>query len=469
MEEYIEKLLSQIRCKKARPYIEAEIRGHIEDQITENMSNGMTKDDATVNAVKDMGDPIEVGISMDKIHKPMIAWKMLLIVGIISVLAILVQWKFVLNINNNIANFGSITHATQVDGVFTSDGGVIENIMDYHYSIGEFVRDIIVGLIVMSLLYFLDYTFIAKYARIIGCAMMICGLYTVMFGVEVNGAHYYIMNIPISAASFMMFFIPIYGAILYKYRGGGIGSIFKCIVWLIIPVFVTLRIPSTGVAGIMMVCMLTQLTTAVCKGWFKVNKKICIASLWSIFMLLPIIILFVMASLHMFADYQMARLRSWLSLSGESSYMITQIRAYTNDVNLFGKSAKDIIGQIPDLNRDYVFTYVLNTYGSIAAMLVIAVLAVLIVCIFGAAIRQKNELGLVMGVGCGMVLLMNAVINILCAIGILPPASSFLPFFSAGGSNLILCYAFIGIVMSIYRYKNVYPKYKVVDKKMANI
>lgn len=225
MEEYIENLLSQIRCKKARPYIEAEIRGHIEDQITENMSNGMTKDDATVNAVKDMGDPIEVGISMDKIHKPMIAWKMLLIVGIISVFAILVQWRFLLNINNNIVNFGSITHATQVDGVFTSDGGAIENIMDYHYSIGEFVRDIIVGLIVMSLLYFLDYTFIAKYARIIGCAMMICGLYSVMSGVVVNGAHYYIMNISISAASFMMFFIPIYGAILYKYRGGGIGSI----------------------------------------------------------------------------------------------------------------------------------------------------------------------------------------------------------------------------------------------------
>lgn len=117
MEAYIEKLLSQIRCKKARPYIEAEIRGHIEDQISANINEGMSAEEAEENAVIDMGDPIEVGISMDKIHKPTIAWKMVLILGIVSVLVVLVQWKFVLNINNNIVYFGSITHSTQVDGM----------------------------------------------------------------------------------------------------------------------------------------------------------------------------------------------------------------------------------------------------------------------------------------------------------------------------------------------------------------
>ncbi len=40
------------------------------------------------NAVADMGDPIAVGISLDKIHKPQIAWKLLVIVGILSLLGI---------------------------------------------------------------------------------------------------------------------------------------------------------------------------------------------------------------------------------------------------------------------------------------------------------------------------------------------------------------------------------------------
>ena len=46
METYLEKLLSQIRCKKARPYIAEEIRDHIECQIADNLSEGMTYEEA---------------------------------------------------------------------------------------------------------------------------------------------------------------------------------------------------------------------------------------------------------------------------------------------------------------------------------------------------------------------------------------------------------------------------------------
>ena len=139
---------------------------------------------------------------------------------------------------------------------------------------------------------------------------------------------------------------------------------------------------------------------------------------------------------------------------------------------MFGKSQKDILGYLPDLNRDYIFTYIINSYGSLAGIIIISVLAVLLVFLFGAVMRQKNELGFTMGVGCGMILLMNAVINIGCSIGVLPPSASFLPFFSAGGSNMILCYALIGIVLSIYRYKDVYPgniSDRVVIKKKLDI
>ena len=56
MEEYLEKLLAQIRCKKARPYIAEEIRGHIESQIEDNIVSGMTDQEAEKNAVADMGN-----------------------------------------------------------------------------------------------------------------------------------------------------------------------------------------------------------------------------------------------------------------------------------------------------------------------------------------------------------------------------------------------------------------------------
>lgn len=70
MEEFLEKLLSQIRCKKARPFIGDELRMHMEDQMAENIQSGMNQEDAEREAIKDMGDPIEVGIFLDGIHKP---------------------------------------------------------------------------------------------------------------------------------------------------------------------------------------------------------------------------------------------------------------------------------------------------------------------------------------------------------------------------------------------------------------
>ena len=51
----------------------------------------MTYEEAEKNAVTDMGDPVEVGISLDRIHKPKVAWKLLVIVGILSLFGILLQ------------------------------------------------------------------------------------------------------------------------------------------------------------------------------------------------------------------------------------------------------------------------------------------------------------------------------------------------------------------------------------------
>ncbi|MBO4592315.1 MAG: FtsW/RodA/SpoVE family cell cycle protein, partial [Eubacterium sp.] len=87
MEEYIKKLLEQVRFRKAHKGIEDEIRAHIEDQIDDNIAAGMDSEATEKAAVIDMGDPVEVGISMDRIHRPQIAWSMFLgavIIGIIG-------------------------------------------------------------------------------------------------------------------------------------------------------------------------------------------------------------------------------------------------------------------------------------------------------------------------------------------------------------------------------------------------
>ena len=240
METYLEKLLSQIRCKKARPYIAEEIRDHIECQIADNLSEGMTSEEAEKNAVTDMGDPVEVGISLDRIHKPKIAWKLLVIVGILSLLGILIQQ--------------SILRQPGYQELETWRQEV------YRYTTEGFVSAVAIGFLLMCVIYFLDYTVIAKYSRFIGGAILILGGLRVagFGGLDVDGIGNWIGfgRLRVAVTSLMMFYVPIYGAILYKYRDGGVSALCRAILWLILPVFITSRIPSLGVAVIVMVSML---------------------------------------------------------------------------------------------------------------------------------------------------------------------------------------------------------------------
>ena len=66
---------------------------------------------------------------------------------------------------------------------------------------------------------------------------------------------------------------------------------------------------------------------------------------------------------------------------------------------------------------------------------------------------------MMMGCGCGIVFLISFLINVLENLGVFPQSITFLPFFSAGGSCIIISYGLMGIVLSTYRYKNIYPRH----------
>lgn len=443
MENYLEKLLSQIRCKKARPFIEDEIRGHIESQIEDNLLSGMSQEEAEKNAVTDMGDPVTVGVSLDKIHKPKLNWKLLAVVALLSVLGILMQQSLCYhNSNYEMADYIRATNQPDMNG---------------------FIGSVILGFIVMCCIYFVDYTSIAKYSKIIGFGIIVLGLLCDIgfFGSYVNGVRYYIGFgvFRISAVSLLMLYIPIYGAILYKYRNGGIGALLMALVWLFIPVGIAFCLPNIVTSAVLMGSMLIQLTIAIKKGWYRVPIKKTIILLLGTFIILPIVALAAMYFLDLLLVYQAARIEAFFTQTGEAFYQTNLLRKFAENIPLLGNSGNEVIAMLPDVNSDYIFSYIINSYGSMTGMLVVGILAVLVGFVFSAAWKQKNEVGTVMGIGCGMVLILNILLNLFGSLGWIPPASSFLPFFSAGRSNMVLCYALVGFVMSIYRYKEVYPRH----------
>ena len=70
LNSYLEQLEEQIRNRKAKAEVIEEIRNHIEDQAEFYEKEGMSAEEAIEQAVRQMGDPVEVGIEMDRIHRP---------------------------------------------------------------------------------------------------------------------------------------------------------------------------------------------------------------------------------------------------------------------------------------------------------------------------------------------------------------------------------------------------------------
>lgn len=69
-EEYLRCVTDQIRCKKACPGIEKELEDHITDQAEMYLKKGMTEEQALKKAIAEMGDPVQVGVELDRIHRP---------------------------------------------------------------------------------------------------------------------------------------------------------------------------------------------------------------------------------------------------------------------------------------------------------------------------------------------------------------------------------------------------------------
>ena len=92
MHSYLEIVAEQIRCKRARSAVLEELQGHIEDQKQAYMADGMTGPEAEEEAVRQMGDPVETGTELDRVHRPKMDWLLLGVILLLTAAGLFLQW-----------------------------------------------------------------------------------------------------------------------------------------------------------------------------------------------------------------------------------------------------------------------------------------------------------------------------------------------------------------------------------------
>ena len=68
IQEYLDSVKAQIRWKRARPLVRQELTHHLEDQRAAFAAEGCENVEGL--AVEEMGDPVAVGVELDRIHRP---------------------------------------------------------------------------------------------------------------------------------------------------------------------------------------------------------------------------------------------------------------------------------------------------------------------------------------------------------------------------------------------------------------
>lgn len=94
-------------------------------------------------------------------------------------------------------------------------------------------------------------------------------------------------------------------------------------------------------------------------------------------------------------------------------------------------------------------------FGVFTAVCVISVMVILLFKLTAMTVKQKNRLGLLMGVGCGVTITIQAAWYVLTNLGVVLIGPVYCPFITNGGTGMIVTYVLFGIMLSIYRYQNV--------------
>ena len=161
--------------------------------------------------------------------------------------------------------------------------------------------------------------------------------------------------------------------------------------------------------------------------------------------------------LLMLQGYQSKRILVWKdpwAYSQDGGYQIIQSLYAIGSGGLFGvgfgqSRQKQLF--LPEPENDFIFSIVCEELGLIGAGLILLLFALLILRGYWIALHARDKFGSLLVVGIITLMAVQVFLNISVVTNLLPTTGISLPFFSYGGTALMIQLAEMGIVLSVSR------------------
>lgn len=162
------------------------------------------------------------------------------------------------------------------------------------------------------------------------------------------------------------------------------------------------------------------------------------------------------SSIPFFQSYQMERITSFIDPFADiqdSGYQVVNSYYALSRGGLFGVGIGESIqksGYLPEPHTDFILSIVGEELGLMGVAFVLVLFFYMVYRIFKNAIKIKDPFAQLVCVGIGTMFLVQGVINVGGATGLMPLTGVTFPFVSYGGSSLLVSAVSIGIVNNMY-------------------
>ena len=416
IEGYLQTAAEQVRWKRARPLLTAELRTHLLDQRDAYLSGGMEADAAEEEALRQMGDPVALGAELDRVHRPKPQW------GLLALTALL-------------ALAGGILR------VWTA-GLVHEEVhIAYRTACALFL-----GSACFLGGYFLDVSFLGRHGKAVYLAALLGGVLCLRWSPIINHASYF--------TRYAVLLYPVaYAAWAYAWRGKGWKGLLAAAAGCLPLAAVCMQAPSVIGLFLLLAAGLAAMLTAVRADWFGVGRRsgtlavggaALAAVCWAGWM----------------AARGYGRARLLLLFHPEldplgGGYQAMTVRAAVSGARWLGEGSMGAYAGdayervVPAWDTDFLLTTVLHKLGWLPFLALLAVCALLFIWLLVRCLGQKNQLGRLISLSVVLPLGLQAAGSLLLNLGFVLTSAHF-PLL-VGNYHAVVDMALLGLALSAFR------------------
>ncbi|MBQ4815214.1 FtsW/RodA/SpoVE family cell cycle protein [Bacillus pumilus] len=392
-EKYMKNVCKRVKNKDVHSEIKLELMDHLYTLKEEAMNAGMSEEEAVDQALEQIGDAAILGAQLHETHKTQMDIKMILLVLAACSCGLLVMYFL----------------------QFHSEFTTLQGMNIFYKSLAYYL----IGLVLLFILFTFDYRRLLSYSWHLYIGTLAMVLLTMIFGIRVNGVLFLrLSDISINLTEVVPFLVIV--SLAGIFHSWNWENDFKAWLGVGLMTLPVMLISTIGFLPATIICFVMCLTMMYASS-ARLSQIIPLAAAGGVYLMF-----------ELFSHLQAGR------------------HIYT--VHEFSSNGLQIIpSAMSEVHTDWMFTYVIFSFGWLAGVVVLMLFVIFIYRIFHTTKRVKMAYGKMLMTGFAAVFATKLILSIATNFGLLPFSGLSMPFMSYGGSHILLELMAVGLILSIYR------------------